>query len=58
VDGDLSDWPKGLTKYRITEDNGSKPKSATDFTAHYRVAYDPDNGRCTWAWKSPTTTTW
>ncbi|CAA9219682.1 MAG: hypothetical protein AVDCRST_MAG56-682 [uncultured Cytophagales bacterium] len=43
VDGDLSDWPKGLTKYRLTEDNGIKPKSAADFTAHYRVAYDPDN---------------
>ncbi|MBD0257409.1 MAG: serine hydrolase [Cytophagales bacterium] len=43
IDGDLSDWPKDLPKYRLAEDDGSKPKSATDFTAHYRVAYNPDN---------------
>jgi len=44
VDGDLSDWPKGLTKYPLGEHkDGPGPKSAADFTAHYRVAYNPDN---------------
>jgi CubicO group peptidase (beta-lactamase class C family) len=44
VDGDLSDWPKDLTRYPVAQTNGEPgPKSAADFTAHYRVAYNPEN---------------
>jgi hypothetical protein len=43
VDGDLSDWPKGLPKYRLVAIDGFKLKSATDLTGHYRVAYNLDN---------------
>lgn len=44
IDGDLSDWPKGLTKYPIQEYLApAKPESASDFTAHFQIAYNLQN---------------
>ena len=41
VDGDLSDWPSGLTRYPIVRpEYGEPPHGADDLTAVMRVGYD------------------
>lgn len=45
VDGDLSDWPPDLPRYRVVlPEFGVAPEDSLDLTAHYRVAHDPAAG--------------
>ncbi len=44
IDGDLSDWPPGLTEYPIARaEYGVVPESAQDFSGSFRVGWDPDS---------------
>ena len=45
IDGDLSDWPSGLTKYPIQtiSKRGIKPNSNLDFSANFRVGFNLEN---------------
>ncbi len=44
IDGDLSDWPAGLPRYRLgTQVIGSRPTDATDCSAWFRLAYGETN---------------
>jgi hypothetical protein len=41
VDGDLSDWPKGLQTYRIERiEFGDKLTGKDDLNSHFRIAYN------------------
>jgi len=40
IDGDLSDWPEGMTRHPIRRPEfGGDPASAADLTAHFRIGY-------------------
>ncbi|MHA7057652.1 serine hydrolase [Aquimarina sp. M1] len=41
IDGDISDWPRNLTKFPIAETPfGNQPKNKGDFSAHFQVGYN------------------
>ena len=43
VDGDLSDWPQGMTRYSIElPESGVAPKDSVDFKASFRIGYNPE----------------
>jgi len=45
VDGDLSDWPADLITYPIARaEYGVPPQGQIDFSAHFRIAYQPATG--------------
>ena len=49
VDGDLSDWPKGLTRYPVAlVEYGEAPTDVTDLDASFRVAYAPSRWLSIW----------
>lgn len=44
VDGDFSDWPRGMVKYGInTHVSDTKPKSDSDFSGFFQMGYRLDN---------------
>ena len=43
IDGDLSDWPEGMTRYPIVlSEGGIRPKDANDFAGSFRIGYDAE----------------
>jgi CubicO group peptidase (beta-lactamase class C family) len=43
IDGKLDDWPEGLQKYPIARiEDGDQSSGEADLTAHFRIAYHPD----------------
>ena len=43
IDGDLSDWPEGMTNYPISRaEYGEPPRGATDLKASFRIGYNAE----------------
>ena len=43
VDGDLTDWPEGMTRYPVRlPEFGDRPRDQADLNAHFRIGYNLD----------------